>query len=145
MIALPDVNVLLALAWDNHPHHDVAHTWFAREAADGWATCLFTQTAFLRLSLNPQIVGGSLDCFAALDLLEKLTAHPLHRFIEVAPTITSGPFRALQRSISGYRQVTDATLLHLARSHGLKLVTLDQSFDAICPWPESLEVLSLAD
>lgn len=49
MIALPDINVLLALAWSNHPHHDAAHRWFSRDAAAGWATCGFTQTGFLRL------------------------------------------------------------------------------------------------
>ena len=64
MIALPDINVLRALAWSNHPHHDAAHRWFARDAAAGWATCLFTQTGFLRLSLNPQIVGVAIDCQA---------------------------------------------------------------------------------
>ena len=29
MIALPDVNVLIALAWPNHVHHDAARSWFA--------------------------------------------------------------------------------------------------------------------
>ena len=62
MIALPDINVLLALAWSNHPHHDAAHRCFARDTATGWATCLSTQAGFLRLSLNPQVVGVSIDC-----------------------------------------------------------------------------------
>jgi putative transposase len=35
------------------PQHSAAHRWFAHDAAAGWATCLFTQTGFLRLSLNP--------------------------------------------------------------------------------------------
>ena len=79
MIALPDINVLLALAWRNHAHHDAAHRWFARDGTAGWATCLLTQTGFLRLSLNPQIVGVSLDCQAAVDLLRSLVAHPHHQ------------------------------------------------------------------
>ena len=41
MISLPDVNVLLALAWSNHPHHEAFHEWFGQEAANGWATCIF--------------------------------------------------------------------------------------------------------
>jgi predicted nucleic acid-binding protein len=38
LIALPDINVLLALAWSNHPHHEAAHRWFACDSAAGWAT-----------------------------------------------------------------------------------------------------------
>lgn len=28
-VALPDVNVLVALAWPNHVRHGRAHAWFA--------------------------------------------------------------------------------------------------------------------
>jgi len=34
VIALPDVNVLMALTWSNHPHHDRA-AMFARRDNDG--------------------------------------------------------------------------------------------------------------
>jgi len=141
VIALPDINVLLALAWSNHRHHDAAHRWFARDAAAGWATCLFTQTGFLRLSLNPQVVGVSIDCQAALHLLDNLVAHPHHQYAESAPTLTATPFDALVPKIIGYRQVSDATLLYLARVGGLKLVTFDRPVAAVCPWPEHLELL----
>lgn len=103
MIALPDINVLLALAWSNHPHHDAAHRWFARTAAAGWATCLFTQTGFLRLSLNPQVVGVAIDCQAAIHLLRSLVAHPAHRYVESAPALTTSSFDALVPKILGYR------------------------------------------
>jgi uncharacterized protein len=66
LIALLDVNVLLSLAWSNHLHHQAAHDWFARNASADWATCLFTQVGFLRLSLNPTIVGTKIDCAAAV-------------------------------------------------------------------------------
>lgn len=39
MIRLLDVNVLIALAWPNHVHHDAAGSWFARLRRTGWATC----------------------------------------------------------------------------------------------------------
>jgi hypothetical protein len=44
LIGLLDINVLLALGWRYHAHHDAAHGWFVRDAAAGWATCLLTQT-----------------------------------------------------------------------------------------------------
>lgn len=144
MIALPDVNVLLALAWSNHPHHNVAHEWFGRDAAGGWATCLLTQSAFLRLSMNPQIVGVEVDCATAFGLLDGLVAHPAHQFTESAPTLSSAAFNEMVPRIVGYRQVSDATLLHLARVHHLKLVTLDQAVAHICPWSENLLILSPA-
>jgi uncharacterized protein len=72
LITLPDINELLALAWGNHAHHDAAHRWFARDATVGWATCLLTQTGFLRFSLNRQVVGVSIDCQAAVHLLPSL-------------------------------------------------------------------------
>jgi uncharacterized protein len=142
LIALPDINVLLALAWSNHAHHDAAHRWFARDATAGWATCLLTQTGFLRLSLNPQVVGVSIDCQAAMHLLHSLVSHPYHQYTETAPALTTTPFQVLGPKISGYRQVSDATLLHLARVGGLKLVTFDQPVAAVCPWPEHLELLT---
>lgn len=142
MIALPDVNVLLALAWSNHPHHDAAHHWFGRESASGWATCLLTQSAFLRLSLNPQIVGVAIECKTAAELLEKTIAHPQHHYVEAAPGLGGAPFSEMVDRIVGYRQVSDATLLHLSRAHRMQLVTFDQSVAAICPWGENLLILS---
>jgi hypothetical protein len=43
----------------------------------------------------------------------------------------------------GYRQVPDATLLYLARVHGMKLITFDRPRAAMRPWPEHLELLTL--
>jgi predicted nucleic acid-binding protein len=101
------------------------------------------QTGFLRLSLNPQVVGVSIDCQAAMHLLHSLVSHPYHLYTETAPALTTTPFQALVPKISGYRQVSDATLLHLARVGGLKLVTFDQPVAAVCPWPQHLELLAL--
>lgn len=142
MIALPDVNVLLALVWSNHPHHEAAHEWFGREAISGWATCLLTQSAFLRLSLNPQIVDVAINSSTALQLLNELVAHPHHRYLETAQALRGPSFDELIPRILGYRQVSDATLLHIARCHGNKLVTFDQAVASICPWQENLLVLS---
>jgi toxin-antitoxin system PIN domain toxin len=102
LISLLDVNVLLSLAWSNHPHHNAAHTWFAQNARGGWATCHLTQIGLLRLSLNPQIVGVALSSQAAMALLAGLIAHPNHQFIDLAPTITATPFDELVPKIVGH-------------------------------------------
>ena len=52
---LPDVNVLLALAFEAHAHHSVAAEWFG--GVDKCAVCRVTQSAFLRLASNPSLFG----------------------------------------------------------------------------------------
>ena len=52
MIALLDVNVLIALVDGQHVHHDLAHHWFSRHAPAGWATSPLTQNALLRILGN---------------------------------------------------------------------------------------------
>lgn len=141
MIALPDINVLLALAWSNHSHHDAAHAWFGEAAAGGWATCVLTQSGFLRLSMNPQIVGVALDFGTARGLLAQLAEHADHRYLDRAPALEGEVFEAIGARVRGYRQISDATLVYFARMHGLQVVTFDQALASICPWPESVLVL----
>jgi uncharacterized protein len=132
------VNLLLALGWQNHPQHQVARAWFAKEAVAGWATCLHTQAGFLRLSMNPHIVGVSIHVNAAMVLLSGLTAHPSHRFAEMTQSLTSEGFAALTTKVQGHRQVADMTLLFIARINGLRLVTFDGGIRSVNPWPENL-------
>jgi len=48
MTFLLDVNVLMALLWENHEHHQVARPWF-RQIPD-FATSPVTQLGFVRVS-----------------------------------------------------------------------------------------------
>lgn len=50
--ALPDVNVLIALAWPQYPHHQRAHRWFGAHHAQGWVTTPVTESGFVRASSN---------------------------------------------------------------------------------------------
>lgn len=52
---LPDVNVWLALAFDDHLHHPSALTWFNGLAEEVAFFCRFTRQGFLRPSNNPQV------------------------------------------------------------------------------------------
>ena len=47
-VALLDVNVLIALAWPNHVHHELSLRWFKEQQPRGWATCPATQTGFVQ-------------------------------------------------------------------------------------------------
>src|SRR5438876_957611 len=77
---LLDVNVLIAVAWPAHQAHQKAQQWVARHASDGWATCPFTETAFVRILSNPAFSPNALTPADAFSLLRANLGHPAHRF-----------------------------------------------------------------
>ena len=54
---LPDVNVLLALAFDAHEHHSLAVQWLSSVADSETSVCRVTQSGFLRLASDPALFG----------------------------------------------------------------------------------------
>ena len=120
-LALLDVNVLLALAWPNHQHHDRAHEWFLHEGRTGWATCALTQLAFVRLSSNPSYTSAAVTPSAAASLLVTFVVHVKHQFWSDLPPVGVDVFS----KTLGHQQVTDAYLVRLAEHHGGRVVTFD--------------------
>jgi toxin-antitoxin system PIN domain toxin len=127
MIRLLDVNVLIALTWPNHVHHDVARSWFTEVRTDGWATCPLTEAGFVRISCNPSAVKQSITATDAIALLAKLRQLESHSFWAMDLSIVDLPPGILRR-IQGYRQITDAVLLALAIQFGGQLATFDSGF-----------------
>ena len=132
MIALPDVNTLIALAWPNHVHHDAARTWFAATRSAGWATCAMTEAGFVRVSCNRSAVGHEVTPLDAIALLRRLRRRGSHTFWLHDRSITSFPDEILTR-IQGYRQITDAVLVALAMQHGGRLATFDGGIKSLLP------------
>lgn len=126
-MALLDVNALVALAWDSHVHHAQMRAWFAANSAAGWATCPITESGFVRVSSNPKALPSVIGVAAAREVLSGLRASPGHGFLadDVSANDSDVP------AITGYRQVTDAHLLTLARRSGMRLVTFDASILAM--------------
>src|SRR5262249_7534558 len=77
---LLDVNVLLALAWPNHVHHNEAAAWFERKGAPAFRTCPITETGFVRISSNPAFTANAVMPNQALILLQQITSLPGHEF-----------------------------------------------------------------
>lgn len=119
---LLDVNLLIALAWGDHEHHQAAHAWFLANSGDGFATCHSTQSSFLRLSLNPNVVGTQLTCNEAIAALQSLTSHSAHSFWEDGAVETNS---SIWSTVRGHLQVTDTNLFLIARRNDGKLVTFD--------------------
>jgi predicted nucleic acid-binding protein len=52
IVSLPDVNIWIALAAEDHVHHVPARDWFAAQPAASVAFCRITQMGLLRLLTN---------------------------------------------------------------------------------------------
>lgn len=132
MIALLDVNALVALAWPNHIHHEAAHAWFQNQKELGWATCSVTQSGFVRVSSNPATTPEAKTPGEALALLELMVTQPGHVFWNDDISLVSPAFVA-RAGVLGHRQVTDAHLLSLAIKRGGRLATFDRRLLGLVP------------
>jgi uncharacterized protein len=128
------VNVLVALAWPNHVHHEAAHRWFGaqQKARRGWATCPLTQSGFVRVSSSARIVAEPRSPLEAVQLLERIVALPGHEFWTDDVSIVSSP-NVARSKVMGSRQVTDAHLLALAIGRGGIFATFDRGVSEIVP------------
>ena len=123
--ALLDINILTALLWPAHEHHEVAHAWFGDRADAPWATCSLTQLGFVRIVSNPAFSRDALAPMEAVALLGENLAHPGHQFwtdsLQV-PTAVKG----MEARLQGYKQLTDAYLLAVAHRRKGVLATFDR-------------------
>ena len=132
MVALLDVNVLVALAWPSHVHHQPARQWFSAHRSRGWATCLLTQLAFVRLSSEPAVVKTTVAVVEAVRVLQIAVSAAEHEFwpmeqgfLQILPEIRD--------RLMGHHQLADAVLLDLAIRRGGKLATLDRRVESLLP------------
>jgi toxin-antitoxin system PIN domain toxin len=124
VIALLDVNVLVALLVPEHEHHIRSVEWFAAKAIkSGWATCAITELGAIRVCA--QLPGGAWPPDKTAHALVGLIA----RNSEYVwwPDTTSPVLLAEVRSASTGKQVTDRYLLGLARRNGGQVVTFDRA------------------
>ena len=130
MTVLPDVNVLIALAWPNHPHHNPAHSWFDEHGKPDWATCAITESGFLRISCNPSAVRYTVTLAEAIALLGELRGIGVHHYWPLDRPIVELP-SGLTARVQGYRRVSDAVLLATAMQHNGQLATFDRSLASL--------------
>ena len=142
-VALLDVNVLVALAWPNHVHHEVAHAWFGANRRHGWATCPVTESGFVRVSSNSHVIPEARTPREAIHLLRQIVALRGHVFWSDDTSLAHSRFVAVER-IVGHGQVTDAHLLALALRRGGRLATFDRGVDGLAPTGASNAVVVLA-
>jgi len=113
---LLDANVLIALTFTDHEHHELASTWAA--GGQQLAVCPIVEGALVRFLLR---IGES--AHSAKSLLDSLHATSRYAFWP-----DSLSFRDTNlEDVHGHRQVTDSYLASLAGSKGGMLATLDRA------------------
>jgi toxin-antitoxin system PIN domain toxin len=140
-LLLLDVNVLLALAWPNHPFHASALRRL-EGSRDRWATCALTQLGFIRISSNPAAIPAGKPPADAARLLAAMVADALHVYLDTAPAPALEDFITLLERTPGSRQVTDAYLLWLARQNEATLLTFDARLKALAESEVETEILA---
>jgi toxin-antitoxin system PIN domain toxin len=129
---LPDVNVLVALAWPNHVHHRQAQLWFAENHRSGWATCPLTESGFVRVSSNRRVLPDARRPAEAILLLRQLTALPGHSFWTDDISLARSQWIDAERLLT-HGQVSDAHLVALALRRRGRIATLDRGLVEVVP------------
>ncbi len=130
--ALLDANILVALLWPEHESHEKVQNWFKQHASEGWATCPFTEAAFVRIVSNPAFSASATTPQEARKVLEEAVGHPEHKFWPADIDYNKAVSLFADRII-GRRQVPDAYLVGLAIHHRGSLATLDRGVSQLLP------------
>jgi toxin-antitoxin system PIN domain toxin len=123
--ALLDLNVLIALAWPQHIHHERARSWFSRLGERTWATTPVTESGFVRLSLNRAVVGTEMSGAGVLEMVRRFSDLPGHVFLADTARLAYAQFKIDRLATAG--QATDFHLLAVARATRSVLVTMDKA------------------
>ena len=145
LIEMPDINVLVGMFDENHPHHEISQNWFLRASLTGWALCPLTISGFLRVISRPSYSPVT-TMSAASDYLNTLIDEhhvTYHYWLDEISLINNSLFDISR--LRGYRQLTDLHLLGIAHRNGGTFVTFDgglsDTFTAVRnPSPQLLRI-----
>ena len=129
MIALLDINVLIARADSSHVFHRRSVEWLKLHGSASVATCPLTENGFLRIYGNPTYPGGPGSLASANQLLAAIRRLPQHIFLPDDISINESR-RILSLVGVGHQQLTDLYLLALAVNHSAIFATFDCHIDS---------------
>ena len=128
----PDVNVLVAAARSDHPHHAVARAWLeetlARAESDTVCTLMpMVLASFLRLVTSPKIFKRPTPIQEAVGFVDALLTLPGVQLAELGPEWRRLRALCLDKKLSG-NEVPDAWLVAAVAQRGEHLVSFDRDF-----------------
>jgi predicted nucleic acid-binding protein len=117
-----DINVLLALAHQNHSDHQKVGIWFKSIAsvATQFLTCSITELGFVRISVQAGLEPDVGSALRTLLIFKRSSKVP---FELCSDSIGAS---VMPRYVKSRSQLTDGHLLELASISGAKLITLDK-------------------
>jgi len=124
---LLDVNILIALVYENHEFHDRAEAWFFEHAVDDWITCPTTENGTIRIVAGARFPGQ----FTHASVASKLHTFAIssgHRFIPDNISLLDDAVVNLD-AVGTSARLTDIYLLSLAVHQDLLLATMDSRID----------------
>jgi toxin-antitoxin system PIN domain toxin len=124
VIALLDVDVLVALFDPAHLHHEAAHTWLREGREAGWATCPITENGFVRVVSHPDYPGNRVTVADAVERLSRFAESHDHHFWPDSTSLRRSS-RIDTRLLDGHDRIRSAYLLLLAVQNEGCLVTFD--------------------
>jgi toxin-antitoxin system PIN domain toxin len=126
VVALLDVNVLIALFDPAHVHHEAAHAWLELNREYRWATCALTENALVRVLSTLAYPGRGTTVEDAVSRLRTFCSEREHVFWPNSVSLCDrGRFR--WNHVQGHRQITDVYLLALAITNQGRLATFDST------------------
>ena len=125
MIALLDINMLVALFDAAHVHHKTAHSWMTQNRSRGWATCPITQNGCIRVMSQPQYPGG-IPLSEIVRRLKAAIAAKEHIFWPDSVSLCDSDHFEADRILTP-KHLTDIYLLGLAKKNNGRLVTFDRA------------------
>jgi toxin-antitoxin system PIN domain toxin len=134
---LPDINVLIASAREDHSTHAAAKSWLAQTVADARsglckvAFPMLVVSGFVRIATHPKIMDPPNTPSEALAYIEALLALLQTTVSEVS---TWEPFQTLvaRQQLAG-NDVPDAWLASYALATDAVVVTFDKGFKKLLP------------
>ena len=123
MLALLDVNTLIALFDVDHAHHARAKRWLDANIQFGWATCPITQNGMIRIMSQRAYPRASTTHDMTLRLREA-TAEPTHTFLCDDISFTDAS-RVHADALLTATSTTGLYLLALAVAQNARFVTFD--------------------
>ena len=135
----PDVDVLVAVARADHPHHALARAWLeeAVRASGAGASAAFTLmpmvlASFLRLVTSPKIFRQATPMHDAMAFVEALLASPGVLLASPGPEWPKLRRLCLEGELSG-NDVPNAWLAATVAHLGEHLVSFDRDFRTLLP------------
>lgn len=131
---LPDVNVWLALAYDQHPHHAATvGYWHTQQSqvASLWF-CRVTMLGLTRLLCQPAVMQSDVQTLEqSWKLYQGFMAKPFVSMLTEPNNVDQALGTFIDSELSA-KHMTDAYLAALAKSSSLRLVSFDRGFNRFC-------------